>query len=344
MKQSKIRFFIFTIFSICFAVGFLWVIIDSIMVWRGFKPLDLSYGFETEFLEGRGYAMRRGTQNYRTFINSLGMRREELPELVPGEKRILTLGDSTCYSSNASFENSWPNVLERDLRSKGNKITVMNGGVPGYSTMNMYHAFKWYLKRTKIDYVIIHGGWNNYWNDKALVENFDPDSYLKKIFPNSPDLEDVNKNLTVIENIDSSSNLLEHSSGAMKYIATSSALGHYLVKNIWLTIIDPMLRGSISQGSKVNSVDNKKSITSVNPELAIDDYMLYLGLLIKEARKNNITPIIIKPFSVLRIPGFNALKASKEYPLYMAKDYTWMIPRMKEMDKASEVFSKYNLA
>ena len=113
-----------------FLILFFWAGVDIFLSLKGELPLTNHEIQDISFEPNRGYMMRPFYQNYWTYINSYGMRREEIPEPQFGEKHILALGDSTCYSSNSSMEHQWPVVIERALRKKGAKENVMNGGVP----------------------------------------------------------------------------------------------------------------------------------------------------------------------------------------------------------------------
>jgi hypothetical protein len=71
-------------------------------------------------------------------INSLGFRdnREYRLEKAPGTFRILVLGDSVTFGHGASFETTYPYLLEMRLQSWRPDVQweVWNLGVPGYNT------------------------------------------------------------------------------------------------------------------------------------------------------------------------------------------------------------------
>ena len=70
--------------------------------------------------------------------NSLGFRdpREYSLEKAPGTFRILVLGDSVTFGHGATYETSYPYLLEQRLRSWNPQVKweVWNLGVPGYNT------------------------------------------------------------------------------------------------------------------------------------------------------------------------------------------------------------------
>jgi hypothetical protein len=321
-----------------FIILFTWSSIDIFASMKGELPLRAQETLQTVYERGRGYAMLPQFQDYWNYVNSYGMRREEIPEPQIGEKHILTLGDSTCYASNSGMENQWASVLERDLRQKGVKVTIMNGGVPGYSLVNMMFALKWYKEKLpfQIDMLLIHGSWNNYWNDTPSDPNFDLEKAVKKYFPHFPESLEPNHNLVKYESYSEETSDIR-TPRILKWISLNSILGNYLVKNLWFKFVIPVMNRT-----RVASQD----LTSSQAEnMTIDErYLVDLGVILHTAKMNGIKPIMLRQISVLRIPGFDVAGAVKEYPGYMAKDYTWMKPRMKRMDEIQDFYAKYGLA
>ena len=139
-----------------------------------------------EYVEGLGLAMRRGFQYEATYVNSLGMRRSELPPSVPGEVRILVLGDSVTFGYDVSNGNDWPGMLEKYLRGRGVPATVMNAGAPGQLTDFMFAALKYYTARVKVDIVLVQ----NSGNMLALGERnpglmHGPQPVIDRLFPDA---------------------------------------------------------------------------------------------------------------------------------------------------------------
>jgi len=76
----------------------------------------------------------------RVRTNSLGLRGSEVPrEKEPGEVRVLCLGDSVTFGLDLADDETWPARLAHHLRTapalRGRKVTVVNGGVPGWSSV-----------------------------------------------------------------------------------------------------------------------------------------------------------------------------------------------------------------
>lgn len=74
--------------------------------------------------------------------NSLGLRAEHEFEVPPpaGRLRILCLGDSWTFGYNVAQDESWPAVLEVELRRRlpDRDIEVINAGTPGYCSYQGY--------------------------------------------------------------------------------------------------------------------------------------------------------------------------------------------------------------
>lgn len=88
----------------------------------------------------RFWALRPNSDgNYdggRVRVNSLGLRGAEIPaERLPGEVRVLLLGDSCVFSDEVDQSRALDAALERELRQRtGLPVRVINGGCPGYSS------------------------------------------------------------------------------------------------------------------------------------------------------------------------------------------------------------------
>ncbi|MGC2518227.1 MAG: hypothetical protein WA373_03865 [Burkholderiales bacterium] len=64
-------------------------------------------------------------------INNLGYRGENLDPRKRKQYRIATLGDSFTFGWGVDDEDTWPRVLEKNLRNRGLDVEVMNLGQPG---------------------------------------------------------------------------------------------------------------------------------------------------------------------------------------------------------------------
>ena len=69
--------------------------------------------------------------SYQARINNLGFRDRDFAVRRSGAKRVLAIGDSFTYGWGVDGEDSWPKVMERELRQGGLDIEVANLGMPG---------------------------------------------------------------------------------------------------------------------------------------------------------------------------------------------------------------------
>ena len=69
--------------------------------------------------------------SYQARINNLGFRDRDFAVRRSGAKRVLAIGDSFTYGWGVDARDSWPKVMEGELRSGGLEIEVANLGAPG---------------------------------------------------------------------------------------------------------------------------------------------------------------------------------------------------------------------
>lgn len=114
----------------------------------------------------RGWEMVPGehyTYHHRVQVNSLGLRGPELAPKVPGERRVLFLGDSLTYGQGVGDDETVPFQLERALRARDpqHAWSVVNGGMRAYGTAQELGLLEELGARIQPDLVVL--GW--YWND-----------------------------------------------------------------------------------------------------------------------------------------------------------------------------------
>ena len=68
---------------------------------------------------------------YTANINSIGIRDRELPKARGDVFRILAIGDSYTYGWGVDQEETWPYLLEMQLREEGHTVEILNLGKPG---------------------------------------------------------------------------------------------------------------------------------------------------------------------------------------------------------------------
>ena len=69
---------------------------------------------------------------------------------VSASTNILFLGDSLSEGLGVDEQQSFPRLVERNLRAKKYDVTVINGGVSGSTSASGESRLKWHLKK-KID-------------------------------------------------------------------------------------------------------------------------------------------------------------------------------------------------
>ena len=117
-----------------------------------------------------GYRLKPNYTKGELRINRWGMRDED-----PGEpanktgERVLVVGDSFCFAMGVTEQEGFPHVLEQTL---GPQVTVINGGVPGYSHVNMAGWLEHYGVQWQPDAVVLAVFTGN-----DLWENLGSDGY-----------------------------------------------------------------------------------------------------------------------------------------------------------------------
>lgn len=74
--------------------------------------------------------------------NSWGLRDREFGPRTPGTLRVYAIGDSMVFGHGIPVEDAFPRFLEQILRDRlGRPVEVVNGGVPGYGTVQVAEFF-----------------------------------------------------------------------------------------------------------------------------------------------------------------------------------------------------------
>jgi len=93
-------------------------------------------------------------------INSLGLRGPEVDSRVPGEYRILFLGDSVTVGLEVAYQDTFAALLEKRLgRRLDRPVRVINAAVRGYGTDQLYLYYKERGRLLEPDVVVlVHSG------------------------------------------------------------------------------------------------------------------------------------------------------------------------------------------
>lgn len=108
--------------------------------------------------------------------NSLGFRGKEISiSKEKGMYRIFCLGGSDVYDSRVSLEDSYPYLLNEILKNTiyGRRCEVVNAGVPGYTSANLFILFQFKILPLSPDMIIITAGFNDIFPRIMGVGSFD---------------------------------------------------------------------------------------------------------------------------------------------------------------------------
>lgn len=124
--------------------------------------------------ELRGFALKPGFANGTYRINQKGFRGEEFPPDLGKKTRILTLGESTTFGWGVKDNETYPAYLMA-LFTETDKIQVINGGIPSYTSSQTLEYLKEILAKDalKPDIILINILWNDIWY--STVTNWHPD-------------------------------------------------------------------------------------------------------------------------------------------------------------------------
>ncbi len=95
--------------------------------------------------------------------NSIGFRGAEIaPSKPAGVFRIACLGGSTTYGSGVEDPaQAYPGALERELRTRGHAVEVINAGCPGWSSLQSLINLELRVLQLAPDVVIVYHGIND---------------------------------------------------------------------------------------------------------------------------------------------------------------------------------------
>jgi len=157
----------------------MFLLLISELVARTFFPIDFpSIAFETPESEYKlsdnrkiVYELRPNTED----INSAGFRDFEYKiDKDPGVTRIAVIGDSIAYGEcveSFGFEETYAKRLEQLLnKEKKKRFEVLNFGVSGYGTTQIFEHFKDKAMKYKPD-IVIYGYWFNDFNKYGDVDD-----------------------------------------------------------------------------------------------------------------------------------------------------------------------------
>lgn len=120
----------------------------------------------------RIWKLRSGEKHHRRdiFINSDGFRGDELPADSAARDKLVMIGDSCVFGWGVGHEETIAVLLARRLSENGRSLTVINAGVPGYSSVQALSHLERILKSHRPRIVTIQIGWNDSWPTPSLSD------------------------------------------------------------------------------------------------------------------------------------------------------------------------------
>jgi lysophospholipase L1-like esterase len=132
----------------------------------------------------------KNTPNHQTArfkINSRGFRGAEFsPSKKSGERRVICAGDSCTFGWEVGDGDTYPALLQKGLeRSSREPVTVINAGVPGYSSWQVLTWCREELFSLNPDVLILYVGWNDLFEAKGIGQRGKGDKMLAYLFRKS---------------------------------------------------------------------------------------------------------------------------------------------------------------
>jgi len=164
LKRTIVKYSVFISYII-------FLLLISELILRAFRPIDFSLIdpllpsiFKLSDNGKIAYELRPNTED----INSAGFRDFEYKiDKDPGTTRIVVIGDSIAYGigiEDSGFEKTYAKQLETFLNKQNKKrFEVLNFGVPGYDTVQIFEHFKDKAMKYMPD-IVIYGYWFNDFN------------------------------------------------------------------------------------------------------------------------------------------------------------------------------------
>lgn len=204
---------------------------DSVLFWKQKANLDTVF------------------QNQKVLTNSIGFRN---PEIKQKQKtRIICLGASPTFGYGVKYEDTYPFVVEQNLKLKGFDTEVINAGEIGYSSYQGLNLLKNKIINLKPDIITISYVINDIDKYRFFRSNYLPDKELKPL----------SKFVVVISNFVYNSNLFK--------------------------LINQLSRAKLSKRQQYYG-KNYNSQYSENRRVSLQDYENNLKEFIDFAKNNNI--------------------------------------------------------
>lgn len=141
-------------------------------IWRfsGIYQLDSELIYALKKNVNRLKKYNDGFDNFNEYVttNSLGLRDSELKAKDKFIKRIVILGDSMTFGHSVNNYEAFPNQLGKVFSENSINVDVINAGVKGYGTDQLYKLFKKRLLNLNTDILVLVIYKNDKWDNIIL--------------------------------------------------------------------------------------------------------------------------------------------------------------------------------
>jgi lysophospholipase L1-like esterase len=139
------------------------------------QPRGLPRGIPMSQHGRRAWALPANTEmvetNVRTRVNSLSLRGPDLGPKRSDEKRLMTLGDSSVFGFGVDEAAVFGAVASARLtRTWGAEVTSVNGGTPGYTSVQALQTLQDVGLQVQPDIVVIATLWSDLFQTDAPIE------------------------------------------------------------------------------------------------------------------------------------------------------------------------------
>ena len=139
------------------------------------QPTGLPQGIPMAPHGRRAWALAPNTEmvetNVRVRVNQLALRGPDLGPKRPGEVRLMTLGDSSVFGFGVEEAAVFGAVAARQLTTNlGNPVVSVNGGTPGYTSVQALHTLQDVGQVVAPDWVVVAAMWSDLFQTDTPVE------------------------------------------------------------------------------------------------------------------------------------------------------------------------------
>ena len=120
-----------------------------------FLSVDTQARYQVDLPPGKRFTLQDGTHEWTWVSNSLGMREDHEVDATGPGFRVLAVGDSWMFGSNADQGKTLPDALEARLSARHGQAEVMNLGIRGASAWDMLRRYRQFSSSSDYDAVLL---------------------------------------------------------------------------------------------------------------------------------------------------------------------------------------------